>query len=222
MILSGTPERDRIKEEQEITKLVKLVRESESEEAFIQLQSFLASYISLFGKRYRIRGCDSEEIEQECLYALRYKAIEDFNPERGKFKSFAILCIKRHLFSLIKGNNQQKRRVLNQSLSLDEDRSEDGEHLSLSSIITENEMSVRDRMIKSESSKLRQSLLMSKLSKLEQEVFRLYIKQFRYDEIVNSLKKIFPRKKLSKKTVDNSLQRIRSKAQEMSDNFTWE
>jgi RNA polymerase sporulation-specific sigma factor len=207
--------------EEEITVLVTHVRENGNESAFQLLQTYLNYYIKLFGRKYRIPGCDSDEIEQECLYALRYKAIEDFNPDRGKFKSFAILCIKRHLFSLIKGNNQLKRKVLNTSLSLDEDRSEGGESLSLISIITEDAPNIDDKIAKDESHQVRQNRLLARLSALEQEVFKLYLQQLHYDEIVESLKKVFPDKRITKKTVDNSLQRIRQKAQNMQENIDW-
>lgn len=212
-------ERDGAKSEKEISRLVNHVRENEDEASFIQLQSLLSYYISFFGKRYRIAGHCSEEIEQECLYALRYKAIEDFDPERGKFKSFAILCIRRHLFSIIKANRQQKRRALNDSLSLDENRSEDGDYLTLIGLVQQDQLSADEQIIKSESTDLRQNKLMSKLSKLEQEVFKLYIKGFHYDEIVDELLEIFPRKKCTKKTCDNALQRIRSKAQYLAKNM---
>lgn len=202
----------------EITVLVNYVRETDNDKAFTQLQGHLDYYIKMFGKKYKIPGCDSDEIEQECLFALRYKAIEDFNPARGKFKSFAILCIKRHLFSLIKGNNQLKRKVLNTSLSLDQDRVEDGESLSLASLIAETGNSAAEQICKDENYEAKQFQLLAKLSKLEQEVFKLYIQQLHYDEIVDALKRQFPGKKLSKKTVDNSLVRIRSKAQSMSKN----
>jgi len=219
---SHKEERDKQFNEKEITILVVNVRENANESSFQFLQTYLNYYIKLFGRKYRIPGCDSDEIEQECLCALRYKAIEDFNPERGKFKSFAILCIKRHLFSLIKGNNQLKRKVLNTSLSLDEDRSEGGENLSLVSILAEDVPSVDDQVAKSETHQIRQIRLLARLSSLEQEVFKLYIQDLHYDEIVDALKKIFPGRRITKKTVDNSLQRVRQKAQEMTKNVDWE
>jgi len=135
--------------EEQIIVLVALVRQAESENAFSELREYLSSYISLFEKKYKIPGCDADEIAQECLFALRFKAIEDFNPTRGKFRSFAILCMKRHLFSIIKASSQQKRRVLNESLSLDEDRSE-GDDLSLSNLITKDQMSTVDKLEKAE------------------------------------------------------------------------
>lgn len=201
--------------EEQITMLVASVRQTDCENAFSELREYLSSYISLFEKKYRIPGCDADEIAQECLFALRFKAIEDFNPVRGKFRSFAILCMKRHLFSIIKASSQQKRRVLNESLSLDADRSE-GDDLSLANLITKDGLSMVEKLEKAEMTLITKQRLLSKLSRLEQEVFKLYIQQYPYDEIATALEKIFPNKKFSKKSVDNALVRCRAKAQNIT------
>lgn len=211
----GDKTEEKLLSEERIAMLVNAVCGSDCEQSFVMLLSYLDSYIQLFKRRYKIPGCDPDEIEQECLYALRYKAIEDFNPLRGKFRSFAILCMKRHLFSIIKGSNQQKRRVLNESLSLDEDRSE-GDNLSLKSLITKSELSVVEKLEKEELITATKTRLLSKLSRLEQEVFKLYIQQYPYDEIAEALEKIFPTKKFSKKSVDNALVRVRSKSRSIN------
>lgn len=208
--------------EEKIIRLVNLIRDSDCEKSFGEISKYLHQYIKLFGKKYRIPGCDSDEIEQECLYALRYKAIEDFNHSRGKFKSFAILCIRRHLFSLIKANNQQKRTVLNTSLSLDEDRSGNGEQLSLASLITNDSTEGVDQLAKDEMDEIRETKLLTTLSKLEKEVYYLYLGQLHYDEIVVGLRKIFPGRQINKKAVDNALQRLRAKAQLLSKSLDWE
>ena len=202
--------------EEKIITLVASVRQYDCGNAFGELREYLSSYISLFEHKYRIPGCDADEIAQECLFALRFKAIEDFDPVRGKFRSFAILCMKRHLFSIIKASSQQKRRVLNESLSLDADRSEGGE-LSLTNLITKDTMSIVEKLEKAEVTTITKQRLLSKLSRLEQEVFKMYIQQYPYDEIAEALEKIFPRKKFSKKSVDNALVRCRFKAHEMND-----
>lgn len=208
--------------EEKIIKLIEYVRESEHDNsAFVELQIYLDPYIKLFGRKYRISGHDADEIEQECLYALRYKAIEDFEPSRGKFKSFAILCIKRHLFSLIKSNNQQKRRPLNKSLSLDEDRSENGENLSLSSLVPETGISGIEELERDENYKIKLKKLLNRLSKLEQEVLKLYLMQLRYDEIVEKLQEMYPDKKITTKLVDNGLCRCRLAARNLSINLDW-
>jgi len=210
--------------EKKISVLINRVRDFDDEQSFIGIKDYLNYFIKICGRKYRIPGRDSDEIEQECLFALRFKAIEDFDPRRGKFKSFAILCIKRHLFSLIKGSHQQKRKVLNTSISLNEERSGNDESLSLISIICEDQPEIIDELVKNESSSQRENKLLSKLSKLEKEVYRQYMQQLHYEEIVIELKKMFPkRKNLSKKTVDNALQRLRQKAQIMAKkrDFEW-
>lgn len=209
--------------EDRINKLVDLVRNHKCENSFIELANFLKKYIEIFGKKYRIPGCDSDEIGQECLFALRYKAIEDFDSDRGGFKGFALLCIKRHLFSLIKANNQQKRTVLNISLSLDEDRSgSDGDSLSLASLITEDSPEAFEQIIKLESTNIQEDRLFNKLSVFEKEVYDLYMKQLTYEEIVSVLKENLPGRKVDKKSCDNALQRIRTKAQSISNKIDWE
>jgi len=202
-------------EEQKTIRLVNAVRELRDESAFIELQRCLEFYVRLFGNMYKIPGCDSDEIEAECWYALRYKAIEDFNPARGKFLSFAILCIRRHLFSIIKGNNQQKRRALNESLSLDENRGEDGD-LSLINLVVKSGKPADEELSDAESRQNKRDRLLRRLSKLEREVCKLYLSQYHYDEIVDSLEEVFPDRNITKKTVDNALQRARSKAHKLA------
>lgn len=209
------PQNEGDQTEERIITLVAEVRQTDSEIAFCELRAYLSSYIGLFEHKYKIPGCDADEIGQECLYALRFKAIEDFNPVRGKFRSFAILCMKRHLFSLIKASSQQKRRVLNESLSLDADRSE-GDDLSLTNLITKDKLSTAEKIEKAEVTLVTKQRLLSRLSRLEQEVFKLYIQQYPYDEIVDELEKVFPDKRFTKKSVDNALVRVRSKAQELT------
>jgi len=223
MTLSDKPGRDSI--EEQINSLVSFVRDFDDDDvtaaAFAEIRAYLDQYIKLFGRKYRIAGHDSDEIEQECQYALRYKAINDFDPTRGKFRSFAILCIKRHLYSLIKGNNQQKRKVLNQSLSLDEDRGENGESLSLIDLVTEDGPNVVEELESREIHDFQKSKLFSRLSQLEQEVCKYYLRQYHYEEIVDQIQGMFPDREITKKTVDNSLQRIRQKAQELAKSLDW-
>jgi len=225
MTLSDKPERDSTNLDWEINELVNFVRNMDDEGvtaiAFGEIRSYVDQYIKLFGRKYKIAGHDADEIEQECLYALRYKAIEDFDPSRGKFRSFAILCIKRHLYSLIKGNNQQKRKVLNQSLSLDEDRGDEGENLSLINLITEDRPTVVEELENRENHNVKKTKLLARLSRLEQEVCFYYLKQYRYEEIVEVLQEKFPDREISKKGIDNALQRIRTKAHNLAKSLDW-
>jgi len=210
----------------EINFLVNRVRNFDCEASFSTLRRYVGGWISVFSHKYRIAGCDPDEIEQECLYALRYKAIEDFDQDRGKFKWFALLCLKRHLFSIIKANNQQKRLALNESVSLNEDRSGDEENLSLANLIADEGPTVDEQVSAEEIYQINRSKLMSRLSDLEREVFHLRLQDYPYDEIVDELvqnketMRRIQRKTITKKAVDNALQRCRTKAQEMTKTIT--
>jgi len=82
-------------------------------------------------------------------------------------------------------------------------------------------LSAVEKLEKIENIQITKQLLLSKLSRLEQEVFKLYIQQYPYDEIAIALEKVFPNKKFSKKSVDNALVRVRSKSRTIviSDDF---
>jgi len=206
----------KIRTEDHLERLVKRVRERDCERSFELLKRYLGYYISQFSRKYKIPGYDREEIEQECLCALRFKAIKDFNPKRGRFKGFAILCLKRHLYSIIKATNQQKRKVLNESISLDENRSEGGEVLSLASIIAGNDIPVDEQVARDEANAILRERLLSKCSSLEEGVVDLYVQGFHYDEIVEDLDYEIDERPVTIKTVDNSLQRARQKAADLA------
>lgn len=207
--------------EEEIVSLVKRARELDDQEAFSELGMHLSYYISVFEKKYNIPGSDNDEIRQECLVALWQKAIEDFDPSRGKFKAFAVLCIKRHLFSIIKGNNQQKRKALNKSISLDQDRSDGEENLSLGNLLAEDCLAVDEQYEKDENYSEIENKLISKLSPLENAVYKLYVKQYKYSEIVEKLKGKIPGVKVNKKAIDNALFRVRQKSRKISSEINW-
>lgn len=209
--------------EENIKKLIKIVLESNDENlaqaAFVRLRQYVDNYIKLFSRKYKIPGHDEDEIEQECLFALRFKAIQDFDEKRGKFKTFATLCIRRHLYSIIKASEQQKRRVQNTALSLYDNWSDDeGNDLSLINLVVNNDLSVSEQIEHEELVELKKEKLLSKLSDLEKEVLKWRLLNYRYEEIVEKLKAKFPDKKINKKVIDNSLVRCRQKGRELRDN----
>ena len=59
------------------------------------------------------------------------------------------------------------------------------------------------------------------MSKLEQEVLKLYLMQLRYDEMAEKLQEIYPDKKINTKLIDNALQRARLSARNLSINLDW-
>lgn len=214
--------------EEKIIKYVKLVDEirntkkpEEIEKAFNEIVKMMDSKIKQISYNMRIPGCLQDDLYQEALYALRYKAIKDYDKSRSDrteispFDNFALLCIRRHLSTKLKSSFQSKNIVINQALSIDQDRSVSGsenESVNLSDIIPSNDIDASSMFEKSEGYNLLVKSLWGKMSILEQKVFLLYKQNMSYEEIA---RKVYDKKKITKadtKSVDNALSRIKMKA----------
>jgi len=89
--------------------LINIIRKTKDEnkanKAFETLLSMLIIKIQRLISRFNIPGYDHSDVLQEALYALRYKAIKDYDKERGTgvgpalFDKFALLFLLSILFS---------------------------------------------------------------------------------------------------------------------------
>jgi RNA polymerase sporulation-specific sigma factor len=206
-------------------KLINKIRRSKDEsqinDAFTLVIKGLESKIKKICGRYRIPGHDFDDIYAEALYALRYKAIKDYDQERGSgegpaaFDRFALLCIRRHLATTLKTSNQNRKRILNSCKSLDQDRSADHDDLSIVNILPAEEGDVCLELQESEEFKTLVNRLLGKLSEFEKNVFYLYARQCTYEEIAAIINRRFPPTttdaKVDIKGVDNALSRIKNK-----------
>jgi RNA polymerase sporulation-specific sigma factor len=209
------------------TQLVDIVRKSRNEShknlAFNEIEKRMTVKIKQISYRFRIPGSNVKDVYQESLYALRYKAIKDYDETRGNdtgpypFDKFAVLCIRRHLSTKLKSSYQNKKKVLNSSISLDQDRSDSSDDsLVLSDIVHSQDGSVLDDIEHSEYFKNLFKKLYEKLSKFEKQVFLLYIEKYSYDEISDKINKDKKTKtKINVKSVDNALSRIKHKAHDI-------
>lgn len=202
--------------------LVELVRKSRSKDkqnqAFEEIERRMSTKIKKISAKFYIPGDNRQDIYQESLYALRYKAIKDYDKERGNdtgpypFDKFAVLCIRRHLSTKLKSSYQNKKKALNQSMSLDQDRNDSSDDsLFLSDIIPTTDRNVLEEIASDEYFKELVRKLYEKLSDFEQQVFVLYAQKYSYEEItliINKNSKI----KINVKSVDNALSRIKIKA----------
>lgn len=200
--------------EKKLVELANKVRAEDCQVSYSAICEYMKSYLDLFKRTIRIVGYAPDDIEQECLIALRYKAIDDFKSHKGTFRTFAILCIKRHLSSIAKSNNQYNKRALNYSLSIDTNKNDQGEEVCLRNLIASNDPAVDEKVEQLEFDKQREDLLVSRLSEFEKQVYFLYRKKFHYDEIVQEMKK--NGLKVSKKAIDNGVQRVKLKARLIS------
>lgn len=132
----------------------------------------------------------SEDAVQEATLAL-YSAVKDFDPSKSTFSTFAALCIKRSVISVLK-SRQRKKIIPDELLSSIDDVE----------IVDANtpEKIFFDR----EDFKNLTDTIRLELSALEYKVLELYLAGEKYCDIARILE-------ISEKSVENSLTRIRRK-----------
>lgn len=148
-------------------------------------------------------GGDTDDLIQEGMIGL-FKAIRDYNKEKeSSFYHFAELCISRQIYTVVEASNRKKHAPLNSYVSLYSGTNEDGVVLadSLTAGSTEDP---EQMMIDQENLVLFLERLKERLSKMERQVLDLYLAGLNYQQIAGEMGK-------SPKSIDNALQRIKSK-----------
>ena len=149
--------------------------------------------VRICSRPFFLAGGDSEDLIQEAMFGL-LKAIREFDPTRDvSFHTFAEVCIRNRIRSVVSAAVRDKYAPLNNSVSMETD----SEVQDPTSGPEESLISREDRL-----ERLRQ--LKEKLSSFEQNVLSLYLEGFSYEEIALRLGRPV-------KSVDNAVQRIRHK-----------
>ena len=211
-------------------KLVNKIRRSKNNKdidiAFDKILLMMKERISQISYKFKIPGFSAQDVFQEALFALRYKAIKDYDQRRSNidvispFDRFAMLCIRRHLSTKLKASYQNKSRVLNSSISLDQDRnvsnSGGDDVLFLADILPRTDKDIISELDEKEYRSLLFSKLFSKLSFFEKKVLRLYLQRYSYQEIRDIINKNKKAHRINVKSVDNALSRVKYKAREIA------
>ena len=180
--------------------LIRRLRQGESE-----IEDFLMDkYKNLVKIRARamyLIGGETDDLIQEGMIGL-FKAIRDYREDRdAAFATFAKLCVERQLYRTIESSNRQKNQPLNTYISLDgESQEEELQRLweeSPEAIVVDREHT--DAMIER---------IHKELSPFENHVLNLYMNGYTYIQIAEMMDK-------SPKSIDNALQRIRSKVRDI-------
>ena len=165
----------------------------------------MVKYKSMVRKKARamyLLGGENEDLIQDGMIGL-IKAVRDFDvTQKTSFSSFAELCVSRQMYSAIEASNRKKHLPLNSYVSLYEDSEEVGEGRSLPLIDT-IESSKEKEYTEAFAEQLKELL-----SPLENHVLYLHLMGTDYRTIAELLGK-------SPKSVDNALQRIKTKAQKI-------
>lgn len=151
-------------------------------------------------------GGDTDDLIQEGMIGL-FKAVRDYDETQGSFYHFAELCISRQIYTAIEAAGRKKHGPLNSYVSLSGTSSE------RENFPTEEDMAVSSQnpeqiLIDRENVDLFLKKVYDNLSRMERQVFELYLDGMNYRQIAVKMGK-------TEKAIDNALQRIRNKVQKL-------
>lgn len=191
---------------QDITEeeLVKLAQEGNEEAGDFLIRKY-KDVVKTKAHLYFMVGADRDDVVQEGMIGV-FKAIKSFNPEKqASFRTFAELCINRQIFSAIKQATRMKHSPLNTSVSLSRPISEDRETVTLAeTLFSDSNSDPEAQLLLKEIIGYMEGSSLNELSKMEYEVWMLYLQGQNYRQIAKNLGK-------PPKSIDNAIQRTKRK-----------
>ena len=183
-----------------------------NEEASEAIYKKYEPVISYFAKKYSSytdgKGIDYNDLYQEGLIGLM-QAIDKFKDQKDiKFSTFAFLCIKRKIISLVRDVNRKKHSALNDSYSIDYKQEDDTR--SFDNILTTNYNGIEELLVNKEKDEYFNKRINEDLSSFEKTVYDLRLNNFSYEEISHILNK-------TPKSIDGALARIKLKIKNILD-----
>lgn len=151
-------------------------------------------------------GLDLNDFIQEGMIGLS-AAIKSFDETRDiTFYTYAKNCIEHKMITLITKNMCEKHKVLNNSVPI-EINDDEGFHIIYEGILEDMSYNPEELILKKENEKRLIEKVKTNLTDLESQVFDLKLSGFTYKEISEILDR-------NTKSIDNAIQRIKSKAKE--------
>ena len=147
-------------------------------------------------------GGDSEDLTQEGMVGL-IKAVREYDAEKeASFRTFAEICIRSRLYSVLRAAGRGKHSPLNQSVPLDTPYLDSNSYTSGTSSLAQ--CNPEDFLIDREHTAALLSGVRKQLSDFEAEILGYYLDGLSCREIAGTVGK-------PPKSVDNAVQRIRRK-----------
>ena len=160
--------------------------------------------VRMCARPYFLAGGDSEDLIQEGMVGL-LAAIREYDSSKAAvFRTYAEVCIKNRLFSVIKAAARDKHIPLNNYVSFETPLfSGNGDHYAYGAAdqLQEDPEAI---LLGREAFQERMRALEGQVSGFEASILRLYLNGLSYSEIAAEVNK-------SPKSVDNAVQRIRRK-----------
>ena len=178
----------------------------DTDEMVMVLQQY-NGYIKNVCRRFYIAGGTRDDLFQEGVIGL-LQACKNYKGQsllESKFDAFAKLCIKRQIIDAVKKTQTQKNRALNNSVPL-VSSDENGDEVSRLDIIVDR-TTICDPLeifLDKEKFNEKMEICSKELNEFEKQVLNLYLSGEKQAEIAKILGK-------PKKSIDNTLQRIKAK-----------
>ena len=151
---------------------------------------------------YFLAGGDSEDLTQEGMFGL-LKAVREYHAEKeASFRTFAEICIRSRLYSVLRDMARDKHKPLNQSVSLDTPDFDSNSYTSGTNNLAQR--GPEDFLIDREHTAALLSGVRKQLSEFEAKILGYYLDGLSCREIAETVGK-------TPKSVDNAVQRIRRK-----------
>ena len=149
-----------------------------------------------------LAGGDSEDLTQEGMVGL-IKAVREYNAEKeASFRTFAEICIRSRLYSVLRAAARDKQQPLNQSVSLDTPYFDSNSYTSGTNNLAQR--NPEDFLIDREHTAALLSGVRKQLSEFEAKILGYYLDGLSCREIAKTVGR-------PPKSVDNAVQRIRRK-----------
>lgn len=149
-----------------------------------------------------LAGGDSEDLTQEGMVGL-ITAVREYDAgKEASFRTFAEICIRSRLYSVIRASARDKQQPLNQSLSLDDSHFDSNPLTSGTNNLAQR--NPEDFLIDREHTAALLSGVRKQLSEFEAKILGFYLDGLSCREIAKAVNK-------PPKSVDNAVQRIRRK-----------
>ncbi|MCD8364923.1 MAG: sigma-70 family RNA polymerase sigma factor [Clostridiales bacterium] len=192
-------------EDRSDAELIRLLRSGDSR----VMDYLLEKYKYLVRKKANplfLLGGDNDDLIQEGMIGL-FKAIRDYDESAGNFYPFAELCISRQIYTAIESAARKKHGPLNSYISISE--GEAGQEESFTqAIASDYAQNPEQLLVDQESVDDFMSRIQKHLSQMERAVLDDYLEGMNYRQIAGKMGK-------SEKSIDNALQRIRAKVQNL-------
>ena len=147
-------------------------------------------------------GGDSEDLTQEGMVGL-IKAVREYDAEKeASFRTFAEICIRSRLYSVLRAAGRGKHSPLNQSVPLDTPYLDSNSYTSGTSSLAQG--NPEDLILDQERAESLLSGVRKQLSEFETKILGYYLDGLSCREIAEAVGK-------SPKSVDNAVQRVRRK-----------